>query len=176
MSSLRTGAEPGASASLTRSWFSCSNWSKDCSAGPRGELWSWEEAALGEAGVLVLGDRCGHGQGLHPELGAFPCLGDPCSLPECRGQAHSSLASICPCLAPAGSCGLCLCISPSSLAIKPPGTSLPTLGLLPPASGAGKVPEDSTESVELRGTRQGHLTNPWQGESRHPLWLLEVEG
>lgn len=140
-------APPGASAGLplTRFWFSCSSWRKDCSAGSRGMLWSGEGAALGEVGVPDPVGRGGHGQGLGPELGDPPCLGAPCSRPECRGQPHPSLVSTCPCLAPAGSLGLCRCISPSSLAIKFPGTSAPTLGPPLPAPGGGKGLADSME-------------------------------
>lgn len=148
----QTGTEPAAStaalmagASLTRFWFSCSSWRKDCSSGPKGTLWSWEGAALGEAGLPVPGGRGGHGQGLGPELGAPPCLAGPCSLPECRCQPHASPASICTCLAPAGSLSLCRRISTSSLVIKLSGTSLPTLGPLPPVPGAGKALADSAE-------------------------------
>lgn len=108
-------------------------------------LWRGEGAALGEAGVPDPVGRGGQGQGLGPELGDPPCLGAPCSRPECRGHPHPSLASTCACLAPAGSLGLCCCISPSSLAIKFPGTSPPTLGPPPPAPGGGKGLADSME-------------------------------
>lgn len=111
------GPTASVGSSLTRFWFSCSSWRKDCSAGSRGTLWSGEGAARGEAGVPDPVGRGGHGQGLGPELGDPPCLGAPCSRPECRGQPHPSLASTCPCLAPAGSLGLCRCISPPSLAM-----------------------------------------------------------
>lgn len=136
------GSGPVAGASLTRFWFSCSSWRKDCPAGPRGTLWSWEGAALSEVGVPAPG---GHGQGLGPEPEAPRCLGAPCSLPECRDQPHPGPASICPCLTPTGSLCLCRCISPSSFAIKLPGTSVPTLGPPPPGPEAGKALADSTE-------------------------------
>lgn len=163
---------------LTRLWFSCSSWRKDCSAGPRGMPWSWGGSALGEAEAPVPGIRGGHGQGRGPELGPAACREALCSRSrlECRAQPHPSLASVCPCLILAGSRGLCRCSSPSSLVMKFPGTSPPTLGPPLPVPRAEKGLAVSIEWVGLRGTMQGHLANTGQGGSRHPPWLLGAGG
>lgn len=163
---------------LTRLWFSCSSWRKDGSAGPRGIPWSWGGSALGEAEAPVPGIRGGHGQGRGPELGPATCREALCSCSwlECRAQPHPSLVSICPCLILAGSCGLCRCSSPSSLVMKFPGTSPPTLGPPPPVPRAEKGLAVSIKWVGLRGAMQGHLVNPGQGGSRHPPWLPGAGG
>lgn len=149
---------------LTRLWFSCCSCRKGGSADPSGS-----GGALG--GAPPPGGH-GHGQDLGSELGIPPCLGVPC----CRGQPHPRPASEPAWLGPATGSRRALGWggSPSSLERKILGTSPPTRDPETPAGGTGKGLAASMEWAEGRDIRQGHLTNPWQGCSRHPPWLLEA--